>query len=186
MDITEMIAQIFGILGMVCIISSFQFRKNRILFFLQAMSGLMFGINFFMVGALSGALFNGANIVRGALLSKCDRVKWKLAILLVLFAVCTAFSVPSVWGNALQMTLLVFTTVSQFAGTVAMWSGNGALIRKVELFYSAPVWLIYSCFNFSLGGIICQSFNIISIIVSFIRFGKRGFEKYEAEAAQKI
>ncbi len=173
----DMIAQFFGMIGMLCTVSSFQCKRNRMLFFLQATSGLMFGINFLMVGALGSALFNFINIVRGILFSGCDRKVWKLAVLLTLYGSCTAASIPSVWGDSLQMMLLIFTTVAQFAGTAAMWSGSGAVIRKVELFYVAPVWTINACINFSLGGIISSSFNMISIIVSFIRFGKQGFEK---------
>ena len=75
------------------------------------------------------------------------------------------------------MVLLLFTTVAQLAGTAAMRSGNGTLIRKVELFYSTPVWIVNGCINFTLGGIVSCSFNMISIIVSFVRFGKQGFEK---------
>ena len=179
MNITDMIAQIIGILGMVCTISSYQCKKNRMLCFWQATSGLMFGINFLMIGALGSALFNFINIARGLLLSKGDRVKWKLAVLLVLYGTCAAFSVPSVVGDTVQIMLLTLTTVAQLAGTAAMWTGNGVVIRNVELFYVAPVWIVNGSINFSLGGILSSSFNMISIIVSFIRFGKQGMEKYE-------
>jgi len=173
----NIIAQLFGIAGMACSISSFQCKKNRILFFLQATSGLMFGINFLMIGALGSALFNIFNIVRGMLFSKSDRIVWKLMVILALYGSCTAVSLPSVWSDTFQMVLLLFTTAAQFVGTAAMWSGNGTIIRKAELFFVSPIWLINGCINFTLGGIVSSCFNMISIIVSFIRFGKHSFEK---------
>ena len=97
MNLIDVTAQLFGIVGMACSIISFQCKRNRMLFFLQATSGLMFGINFIMIGALGSALFNFINIVRGILFAKCDRMPWKLMLLLVLYGGCSAFSIPSVW-----------------------------------------------------------------------------------------
>ncbi len=54
---------------------------------------------------------------------------------------------------------------------------NRKAIRTVRLFAVTPAWLAYNITVFSLDGIICEGFNIISIIISFIRYGKNGFEK---------
>ncbi len=173
----DILAQGIGIIGMVLAIISFQCKKNKRFFFLQAMSGLMFSINFLMIGALGASLCNVANIARGILYAKSDRVPWKLIVILALYAVCMVISFTAVWGDVRQVALALLTIVSSFAGAVAMWTGNGALIRKTFFFCVSPLWLIHNCFNFSLGGILCESFNMLSVIVSFIRYGKDGFEK---------
>ncbi|MBQ4087816.1 MAG: YgjV family protein [Clostridia bacterium] len=173
----DIIAQTFGIFGMLLAILSFQCKKNTRFFLLQALSGLLFSVNFFMIGAIGGALCNAANVARGALFSKSDRVKWKLVVNLVMYFACMVVSLIFVWGDAKQMILTMLTISASVASTAAMWTGSGAFIRKIQLYCSSPLWLIHNCFNFSLGGILCESFNMLSVIVSFIRYGKDGFEK---------
>lgn len=173
----DMIAQTFGIFGMLLAMISFQCKRNTRFFLLQALSGLLFSVNFLMIGAIGGALCNAANVVRGALFSKSDRVKWKLVFNLVMYFSCMVVSVITVWGDPKQMILTMLTITASMASTASMWTGNGAFIRKIQFFCSSPLWLIHNCFNFSLGGILCETFNMISVVVSFIRYGKEGFEK---------
>jgi hypothetical protein len=59
---------------------------------------------------------------------------------------------------------------AQLVGTLAMWSRNGKTIRVLQLFCVSPLWLIHNIFVFSIGGILCEVFNLGSIIVSLIRF----------------
>ena len=174
-----MIAQGFGIIGMALAIYSFQCKRNKWFFVFQALSGLMFSLNFLLlpVPALGAALFNLTNIVRGALFSKSDRVKWKLILNLVLYTGCTLVGLYFVRGDGLQIFLNLLTSAACMAGTVAMWTGNGAFIRKMQFFCCSPFWLVHNCFNFSLGGILCESFNMLSVVISFLRYGKDGFEK---------
>ena len=71
----------------------------------------------------------------------------------------------------------IIALVAQLIGTFAMWSQNGKTIRVLQLAAVSPLWLIHNVFVFSIGGIICEVFNLGSIIVSIIRFGIDGFEK---------
>ena len=45
---------------------------------------------------------------------------------------------------------------------------NAAQVRKLGLVY-CPMWLVYNCFVFSIGGILCEAFSIGSIIVGYLR-----------------
>ena len=60
--------------------------------------------------------------------------------------------------------------------SVFMWRANGKHIRYFQVTLMSPAWIVHNIFNFSLGGILCESFNMISTIISFIRYGKDGFE----------
>ena len=90
-----------------------------------------------------------------------------LALLEAAFVVTTVLT----FGGWLSIVLLVVHLV----GTFAMWSDNGKLIRISQLFCVSPGWLIYNVAVFSIGGIICEVMNIVSAVVSFIRFGFDGF-----------
>ena len=75
--------------------------------------------------------------------------------------------------------LVVFVFVAQAAGTLAMWTKNGRIIRFAQLFVISPFWLLYDALipTPSFGGVLCEVFNMTSVIVSFIRFRKTGFDQ---------
>lgn len=177
MDYTEITAQAFGILGFLFAVFSFQNKKNKSFFIMQALSGLMFFVNFLLIGAISAALFNFVNLIRGFIFSNGKRSKASITIVQVLYAVCFAFSLTMIKGQPLQIFLSSLTYVALIASSIVMWCGNGKYIRYMQFFFTSPAWLVHNVFNFTLGGILCECFNMLSVAVSFIRFGKDGFEK---------
>ncbi|MBQ3055024.1 MAG: YgjV family protein [Oscillospiraceae bacterium] len=177
MEPIEIIAQTFGIVGMLFAFVSFQAKKNSWFFILQALCAVMFAVNYGLIGAVSGTLFNLAGIARGVLFQNSDRKLWKLFVVEILFLVCITVSLVFYTEGALQITLSLLTYAALATGTYVMWTGSGKNIRYVQLFFVSPAWLVYNIVNFTIGGILCESFNMISAIVSFIRYGKDGFEK---------
>ena len=53
----------------------------------------------------------------------------------------------------------------------------------VNLVCASPCWLVYDVIVHSFGGIISESITIVSILVSFIRFGWKGLERDAGEIA---
>ena len=177
MEPIEIIAQGFGIVGMLFAFASFQAKRNTWFFILQALCGVMFAVNFGLIGAVSGMLFNLAGIARGFLFKDSDRKLWKLTVVEVLFLACILVSLVFYTTGALQVILSLVTYAALAVGTYVMWTGSGKNIRYIQLFFVSPAWLVYNVVNFTIGGILCESFNMISAVVSFIRYGKDGFEK---------
>lgn len=177
MDFLKTAAQIFGIAGFLFAIFSFQSKKNKIFFVFQGLSGLMFFMNFMLIGATSAALFNLVNLIRGILFSKNDKKVSKLVITDTLYTVCFIFSLSLITDELFQIFLSALTYFALFTMSIFMWKGNGKHIRYYQFAVVSPVWLIHNIFNFTLGGILCEVFNMLSVIVSFIRYGKDGFEK---------
>ena len=58
MTTKEIIAQAFGLIGLVIIVASFQCKKNRNFFIMQGVGSFAFVINFLLINAYAGALFN--------------------------------------------------------------------------------------------------------------------------------
>ena len=50
-----------------------------------------------------------------------------------------------------------------------LWTRDANVIRLGQLTVVSPCWLLYNVFMFSIAGILLESFNIISIIVYYIR-----------------
>lgn len=173
----EFVAQIFGIAGLLFTAFSFQEKSNKRFFVMQAVAGFMFFANFALIGAVSAALFNLTNLVRGAVLLKNDRKVWRVGFIITLYTVCFMFALTKIWGDLLQIFLSSITYVTLVLMTVLMWLGNGKHIRYGQVLASSPSWIIHNIFNFSLGGLLCEIFSMISVGISFIRYGKDGFEK---------
>ena len=58
MQTIDIVAQAFGILGMIFAIFSFQNKGNKGFFIMQALSGLSFAANYFLIGAVAAGLSN--------------------------------------------------------------------------------------------------------------------------------
>ncbi len=177
MNIWEITAQLFGIAGLAFSAWSFQEKENKKFFIAQGLSGLMFAINFLMINAVSAALFNVTNLIRGVLLSKNDGKPWRLIVIEALYTACFVFALGLIKNNPFQIFLSALTYAALTSMTVLMWKGNGKHIRYLQVFFVSPAWIVHNIFNFTLGGILCEVFAMISTVISFIRFGKDGFEK---------
>lgn len=176
MNFSEITAQAFGIIGLVIIVYSFQCKQNKNFFLMQGIGSFMFFLNFIMIGAFAGAFFNLTNLVRGLLFSKDDKKLWKLITCEALYTFCFAFSVFLVKGDMFKIFISFLPYVALIIMSVLMWKGNGKHIRIFQFFMMSPFWIVHNVFNFSLGGIICETFNMVSVAVAFMRYGKDGFE----------
>ena len=165
----EIIGQIFGLLGTAAAIASFQMKENKKFFIFQGIMGISFVLNYLFLGELSGCFMEFFCIVRAGVfaLGKKSHKWWVLMLLEGAFVAVTALT----YDGWLSVVLLVVHLV----GTLAMWSDNGKFIRFAQLFCVSPGWLTYNIAVFSIGGIICEVMNIVSAVVSFVRFGLDGF-----------
>mgnify|MGYP003397639188 FL=1 len=167
----DIIPQIFGIIGLCIIVLSFQFKKNTTFFLLQGVGSFMFFLNFLLIGAYGGALFNLCNLLRGLLFMKNAKKPYKLFIVELAYTVCFAFSVYL--DHSLKQIILVaipFTALVIIS--VFMWLGNSKHIRICQISCSSPGWIIHNIFNLSVGGLICECFNIISSVIYLVRLKK--------------
>ena len=174
----EIMLQAIGIFGMLCAAISYQCKSNRNYFVWQGLIAVCFSLQFVLMGAWAGLLFNPFNIVRAAVyrVSKLSRSIWSVVlfeIYIIAAALISIFLLKETWW------LVLFVFIAQATGTFTMWTKNGKIIRLSQLFVISPLWLLYDALIPvpSVGGILCEVFNITSVIVSFIRFRKTGFDK---------
>ena len=174
---TTIIAQMLGILGMLAAMISYQCKKNKQYFIFQGLSGAFFSAQFILIGAWAGLIFNAYNIVRAiAYQSKKAKSIYcvvGLEILVVIAAAVSVFAFKEAWW------LVSFTLIAQVTGTFAMWTRDGKKIRISQMAVVSPFWLLYDLLIPvpSIGGILCEVFNMASVMISFIRFKKTGFDK---------
>ncbi len=165
--------QIFNFLGMLVSILSFQCKRNSRVFLMLGLSSILFAVSYVFLGSLLSAVCNVINIVRAtfAMNEKFHSKKYFLLVAL-LYMLGTAFTYDGLWSFVLLAT--------QITGAYAMLFGDGNLVRKIQLFIISPVWLVTNIIavdQIAVGGIICEIITVVSVIVSFIRYRKTGFEK---------
>jgi len=168
--------QIVGYLGTVCAIVSFQCKSNKGYFSFLTLCALFFAIQYSVLGSWSGLFINLVSVYRGAILLMGDRCRKTIYLASVLAgfllaAVFTVVLLSEKWWIALILCS------AQFVGTLTMWTRNGRNIRIAQCAFVSPMWIVNNVYYNSLGGVICELFNICSVIVSWIRFGKSGFDK---------
>jgi hypothetical protein len=167
----DLVGQILGIAGAGAAILSFQMKNNKHLYIAQGISGLLFAVNYLILGAYTSALINFINLFRGAFLASGEKFRKKRFLFLIEAMYLTSF----IFTYSGVMSLLI--TLVQLTATVLFWTNNGKLIRLSQLVVSSPIWLVNNIMAGTIGGVITEVVNIISIFVSFIRYGFNGFEK---------
>lgn len=176
----EYLVQAIGFVGVALFILSYQIRSNRGLFFCQLLGCVVFCVQFFLMGAYTGAISLIVNIVRNVLLLKSNVWAWArgrgtlLAILLLLTAM-TAFT----WAG--WISLLPFASVA--VTSVGYWTHNARKIRVSQLFGS-PCTLIYDLIVGSWGGALSEGIAIVSILVSILRFGWKNLGEETTESRE--
>ena len=163
----EYIVQGIGFIGVALFIISYQIKSNRALFFCQMLGCIIFCIQFFIMGAYTGAISLIINIIRNVLLLKTKVWKWArsnvtLCIILLLLILMTVYT----WAG--WSSLLPFISVA--VTTVGYWTHNAQKIRLSQLIGS-PCTLTYDLIVRTWGGAISEAITIISILISIYRFG---------------
>ena len=172
----DLFIQGIGFLAVAVFILSYQIKSNRCLFLLQLVGSALFCLQFFLLDALSGCLSLAVNILRNALMMKYNdwnwvKQKWCPFVIAMLFTVVLILT----WNG--PVSLLAFTASA--VSTFAYWTNSPRKIRMSNLVCASPCWLIYDVIVHSIGGIVSESITIVSILVSFIRFGWKGLERDE-------
>lgn len=169
----EIIAQIIGIMAAAVSIISYQCKNNKALYILQGLSGLLFALNFLLLGAVTAAYMNIINLFRGTLFSFGKKLH-KLPVSIALIAGYIVVTIIT-YEDFLSIVILL----AVICGTLSMATRNGKTIRIVQFAICSPSWLVHNIIKFSIGGIITEVFSMLSIIISFLRYGKNGFEKQD-------
>ena len=169
----EYMVQAIGILGVALFIISYQIRSNRALFLCQLMGRIVFCVQFFLMGAYTGAISLIVNRARNLLLIKSNDWKWAksqvtlaaIILLLLVMTICT-------WAG--WISILPFVSVA--VTSIGYWTQNAQKIRLSQLFGS-PCTLLYDILVHTWGGAVCEAITILSIIISIVRFGWRNLGK---------
>lgn len=174
----DIITQTIGIIAMIFVVLSFQGKDAKKVIACQMIGCILFIVNYFMLGAIVGALMNIIATIRAIVYInkktfRADSIAWPVAIsaacLVAYVLVFTVFGKPFTVGNAvLELLPVIGNTIT----TIAFHTGSAKWIRRLGVFVSV-CWITYNSFNFALGGILCEAFSLCSIFVGFLRYDRK-------------
>lgn len=174
MSTIQIIAQILGIIAMGIALLSFQQKTQKKIVLFQLCSTTLFALHFSLLGAATGALLNFLGAFRALIYSNrgkkwADHWSWLLLFSLLPFCIYgmsfSFFDIAPTLGN---LILELLPTLGMIATTISFRMKKAAQVRLFSLI-SSPLWLIYNCFNFTIGGILTESFALLSIFIGILR-----------------
>ncbi len=176
----NIIGQMLGFLAMGIMFMSFQTRKNKDLVAFQAVSALFWVLHYCFIGAFAGALSDGISSVRNFILIKRDKMSGKLV-----FALPFIFGVIYIGATVLTYDGLssILPCIAAVSSTVVLLVPNERLLRILAI-PATVAWIVYNVLSFSIAGVISESLNLISIVISLVRFTLRPASAIKSDKAE--
>lgn len=171
----EIVAQIFGIVGMICNILVFQQKTHKKVLIWQFFAASAFALNYFLLGAVVGGMLNVVGAIRSIVFLYKEKTKANSVFWLIFFICAFSSSYPLTFlAFGTEPTLKNFViellpVIAMIIATITLRMGSAKAVRGFGLI-SSPMWLIYNCFSGSIGAIASEILNLISIIVGIFRF----------------
>lgn len=168
------IAQVIGIVAMIATVFSFMQRKQNTVLTLQLIGGLLFCVHYFMLGAISGGLLNIIAVIRAIVFLNKDRLKANHPAWSVGFIICYVLSYAAVFlvfgkePTPTNIFLELLPVIAMILSLISFRYSEAKYIRRYGL-ASSPLWLTYNIANGSVGAIICEVMNLLSITIGILR-----------------
>ena len=165
MEFTDILAQIIGIIAMFFSVFSFQMNKHKQIMIMQILATSLFGVQYFMLGAMTGVAMDAIGVARGFVFYHKDK-KWAawngwIVIFMLIFAVFCGVT----WAGPVSLLM----AGAMILNTLSFSFTNPKLVRSTILI-SSPLLLIYGICTGSIGGIINELFVEISSIIGLFRY----------------
>jgi len=174
MEPIEIIAQAVGICGMAVNILSYQPKKKKTVLILQLFGAALFTVNFFMLGAITGAILNMINVALSLVFvfkdkTHADHIAWAIGFAIAYIgSYVLTFVLFGVEPTPKNLITEFFPVIGTLLTILSYKMKDAKAIRRIG-FVRSPAWLIYDALVFSVGGVLCEVFTLISIIIATIR-----------------
>lgn len=180
MEPIKIVAQVFGILGMIANFVSYQQKQQKRAIACLFFAAVLFAINYLLLGedAYAGALLNGIGAIRAIVFINGEKLKSEHPAWLIGFIMAFATVYPLIFlafdrePTTKNLIIEVLPVAGMILSTISFRMKKAKYIRRFGMF-SSPMWLVYNIFCFSIGGIVSEIFNLASIIIGTIRFDIR-------------
>ena len=168
-DITFIISQTIGLIAAALLLLSFQQRTHKRIVLMQFCSGLLFALQYFLLGAYEGMVGNIVGFTRS--IAYCFRGKSKFVDSLL----CpTIFAILAGLGGLLTYTspASLLPMIAMMISSFVMWSPKTQQLRALTI-PTSLMWLVYNLICSSWSGTATEICNLISIAIGLFRFRQK-------------
>lgn len=156
--------QLIGGFGILASIISFQYKKHNKILFFRTLNEFIFAIQYFLLGAYTGMIVNLVGCARNIIFTNQISKNKKTTIWVVVFSIIFVIFGFVVWQGPKSLLIIVAKVLS----TLAYGNKNTTIVRSI-IFVTSTSWLIYNYCVFSIAGMLCEGFTLLSLIIGIIR-----------------
>jgi len=157
------LAQLFGAIGLIILILSFQNNKKERLLKYQVFSSIFFAIQYFCLNAITGALMHAMTCIRNIIFKK---YKENIPIIYLIMIVGVMIVLTIFSYNGL---ISILPSIGVILYSIAIWQKNLTITRFVEVF-GCILFIIYNIKVVAIAGLISTIIEMISAMVAIYRF----------------
>ncbi len=165
MTVIDWLIQGVGVLGIIATITAFQCKGHYWILFWRSVSALIFVVQYFLLGAYTGVAMDFLGVARNFLFAELVRRGKRTWPWVLVFTGVFITAGALTW----QGWASLFIIAAKLISNAGYGSKNTFILRLMSLLTSV-FWLIYNAYVFTLAGIACEGFAILSILVGIVRF----------------
>ena len=166
----EFLVHVIGLCAMIAWVSSIQLKKKSHILELQIIASLFYAVHYGMLSAMSAVVVTIISIARLLTIYLIERKGKEVPLyVLVIFILILVIAGAMTYEGPISMLPIIITMIY----TYSTWQKDTKVIRGLFL-VTGMLWITY---NFSVGSYILMignSLEVISSIVSIIRYHKKG------------
>lgn len=165
-DTTFIISQVIGFIAAALLLFSYQQRTHRRIVAMQFCSGLLFALQYFLLGAYEGMVGNIVGFSRSV--AFCFRGKSKFVDSIacpIVFAVLAGIGGAITYESPVSLLPMTAMIISSFV----MWNPKTQELRALTI-PTSLMWLIYNIICGSYSGTATEILCLISIFIGLFRF----------------
>lgn len=160
----DIIVQLIGGFGILASVISFQCKKSNSILIFRTLNEFLFAIQYFLLGAYTGMAMNLIGCVRNIIFTRQLSKKQNTTFCIILFSIMFLIFGIITWQGPKSILIIIAKVLS----TLAYGNKNTSFVRKI-IFVTSASWLVYNALVFSLAGVLCEAFTLVSIIIGIIR-----------------
>ena len=165
----ETIGQIVGFVAMAIIVFSYQQKSHKNILALQMVSGMLFTVHFFLLGAYAGCVSNLIGALRSLIYANRGKNKFTdFSLWPVIFSIVFMVSGIMTWADIYS----VFPIIAMIMSSVVLWIDSPKVNRAFSIPTSA-CWLVYNIPTGSIPGVATEIFVLSSIVIGMLRLDRK-------------
>lgn len=167
-------AQITGLAAVALFLLSYQQKKRKNIILCNAISRVLYILQYFLLGAFEGAVLDILGTVSSVMAQNKDKgfIKRNIKLAVILINLIIVVAGLSLYKDIFSLCPILGVMLH----TSAFWITEEKTIRKVS-FLGSPFWLIYNIASRAYGSALGDILTMVSIGIAIYRYDIRGGKK---------